>query len=152
MNRYRVYCTTDNKVEYINSLTEPTECPTDAGHSIDGSLTTLIEENIVDPAVEITDPTAQAIDATYDYKILDGQAYYRKKRAELVKLIITETITEADADYIDTKLERVQLKLSTGDWKSAKKRLLEVVVEGAFTQAMYDEYETEINSYISDHY
>jgi len=62
-------------------------------------------------------------------EILDGQLYYRRKRAELVKLIITAAITENDADFIDAKLERVQLKLNTGDWKSAKKRLLEVVVE-----------------------
>lgn len=152
MNRYRIRCVTDNKWEYVDSLTPPTVCPTDNLHLVVAESVTVVEENIIDPAVEITDPTAQAIDATYEYKILDGQAYYRKKRAELVKLIIIQSITEDDADYIDSKLERVQLKLSTGDWKSAKKRLLEVVVEGAFTQAMYNEYETEIDDYIANHY
>jgi hypothetical protein len=152
MNRYRLKCTTDNKLEYVNSLTEPTECPINASHTIDTVSITLLEEGIVDPLVEITDPTSQAIDATYDYKTLDGQAYYRKKRAELVKLILVGSITEEEADYIDTKLERVQLKLGTGDWKSASKRLLEVVVEGALTQGIYDEYETEINNYINNHY
>ena len=152
MNRYRIRCTTENKYEFVTSLTEPTECPVDSGHTIDSSLTTLVEESVTDPIAEITDPTSQAIDATYDYKTLDGQAYYRKKRAELVKLILVGSITEEEADYIDTKLERIQLKLSSGDWKSASKRLLEVVVEGALTQGIYDEYETEINNYINNHY
>lgn len=152
MNKYRIRCTTDNKWEFVNSLTEPTQCPTNASHSIDASLTTLIEVGIIDPAVEITDPTEDAIDKSYDYKELDGHAYYRKKRAELVKLILVGTITEDDADFIDVKLERVQQKINTGDWKSASKRLLEVVVEGALTQAIYDDYETEIDNYILNHY
>ena len=152
MNKYRIRCTTDNKWEFVNSLTEPTQCPTNASHSIDASLTTLIEVGIIDPAVEITDPTEDAIDKSYDYKELDGHAYYRKKRAQLVKDILLTNITEADADYIDVKLEKVSQKINTGDWKSAKKRLLETVVEGAYTQTMYDEYETEIDAYIAANY
>ena len=65
---------------------------------------------------------------------------------------LKRSIGTPEADYIDTKLERIQLKLSSGDWKSASKRLLEVVVEGALTQSIYDEYESEINNYINNHY
>ena len=108
--------------------------------------------DIVDQVLEITDATAQAIDATYDHKEIDGHAYYRKKRAELVKLILVGTITEDDADFIDVKLTNVQMKINTGDWKSAKKRLQEVTIEGAFTQAIYDEYELEISDYILNNY
>ena len=152
MNRYRIRCNTDNKFEYVNSLTEPTECPSNSAHTIDGNLTTLLEEGVIDPDVEIIDTTEQAIDISYNYKELDGHAYYRKKRAQLVKNIILGNITELDADYIDVKLERVQQKINTGDWKSAKKRLLETVVEDAYTQVLYDEYLTEIDTYIFNHY
>lgn len=152
MNNYRVYCLTENKQHTVKSLTEPTECPVSASHVINGNLTTILEVDVADPLTEITDSTEQAIDATYDYKTTDGQAYYRKKRAELVKLVLLGTITEADADFIDVKLQNVQIKVNTGDWKSAKKRLLEVVVEGALTQAIYDDYETEIDAYIAANY
>lgn len=122
MNKYRVYCTTENAQHTVKSLTEPTECPISASHVINANLTTILEVDVTDPLAEITDATEQAIDATYDYKTIDGKAYYRKKRAELVKLILLGTIIEADADFIDVKLQNVQIKINTGDWKSAKKK------------------------------
>jgi len=152
MNNYRVYCITENKQHNVVSLTEPTHCPVSAEHIINGNLTTILELDIIDPVLQRTDATAQVIDATYDHKEIDGHAYYRKKRAELVKLILVGTITEDDADFIDVKLQNVQMKINTGDWKSAKKRLQEATVEGAFTQSMYDEYLTEIDDYILNNY
>jgi len=97
-------------------------------------------------------PMLKIVDASYDKKTTDGVNYYRMKRAVLVKKIIDGDLTENDADYIDVKLERVQQKLNTGDWKSAKKRLLDVVIEGAFTQSFYDEYESDIDNYIANNY
>lgn len=152
MNKYRIYCTTENKWEYVTSLTEPSECPTDSNHTIDSNSITVVETGIIDSTAEITDSTEQTIDSTYDHKEKDGHAYYRKKRAQLVKEIVLQNITEADADFIDVKLEKVSQKINTGDWKSAKKRLLETVVEGAYTQTLYDEYEAEIDAYILANY
>jgi hypothetical protein len=43
INKYRVYCVTDTKYEEIWMEEEPTTCPIDTAHSIDGSLTTIVE-------------------------------------------------------------------------------------------------------------
>ena len=43
LNKYRIKCTTDNKYEYQWSDVEPTICPVDTGHTIDGDQTTIIE-------------------------------------------------------------------------------------------------------------
>lgn len=42
VNFYRVRCTTDNKDEYVWDTHEPTTCPTNAAHSIDSNLITII--------------------------------------------------------------------------------------------------------------
>ena len=88
----------------------------------------------------------------YEKKEKDGHNYYNQKRSELVETIITEERTEADAFEIDTKLKNVKDALLTGDWKTAKTYLSLTVVEGAYTQALKDEYDLEIQEYINANY
>lgn len=50
VHKYRVYCTTDSKYEFTWGETEPTTCPTNTGHTINTSLTTIVDtlkENLV---------------------------------------------------------------------------------------------------------
>lgn len=42
--RYRVYCETDEKYEYIWGTTEPTTCPTNTAHPITQSFTNIVEK------------------------------------------------------------------------------------------------------------
>lgn len=46
MNTYRIWCTSDEKYEYINAETEPTVCPVDSGHGIDAANIAITEEDI----------------------------------------------------------------------------------------------------------
>lgn len=40
--KYRVYCVTDNRFEYLWSESEPTKCPINTAHTIDRSKTSII--------------------------------------------------------------------------------------------------------------
>lgn len=47
--KYRVYCTTDSKYEYVWAETEPTACPVNTAHTIDTNTITIVDtrdENI----------------------------------------------------------------------------------------------------------
>lgn len=88
----------------------------------------------------------------YEIKEKDGKRYYNKKRSELVAKINNAEITSEDAFTIDTKLKNVKDSLRSGDWITAQTYLGSVVVEGAFTQVLKDEYDAEINDYITNNY
>jgi len=107
-------------------------------------------DNIVDNLVGY-DVVTQLMNA-YEHKEKDGHNYYNQKRSELVESIITAIRTEAEAFEIDTKLKNVKDALLTGDWKTAKTYLSLTVVEGAYTQALKDEYNLEIQEYIDANY
>jgi hypothetical protein len=89
---------------------------------------------------------------SYEQKEKDGHTYYNLKRSELVESIITAVRTEAEAFEIDTKLKNVKDSLISGDWKTAQTYLELTVVEGAYTQALKDEYNLEIQDYIDANY
>ena len=88
----------------------------------------------------------------YEIKEKDGKRYYNQKRSELVDKINKSEITSEDAFTIDTKLKNVKDSLRSGDWITAQTYLGNVVVEGAFTQSMKDEYNNEITDYINNNY
>ena len=88
----------------------------------------------------------------YEQKEKDGHSYYNLKRSELVESIIEGVRTEAEAFEIDLKLKNVKDALLTGDWKTAKTYLSLTVVEGAYTQALKDEFALEIQEYIDANY
>ena len=43
LNRYRIWCSTENAYVYEWAETEPTDCPNNNGHTIDTNLTTIID-------------------------------------------------------------------------------------------------------------
>lgn len=43
VNKYRVFCTTDAKFEYIWAETEPTTCPTNTTHTINSTKTSIVD-------------------------------------------------------------------------------------------------------------
>jgi hypothetical protein len=46
--KYRVYCQTDSTYEYVWNETEPTKCPENTSHTIDSTITTIVEERVQD--------------------------------------------------------------------------------------------------------
>jgi len=88
----------------------------------------------------------------YETKEKDGHRYYNRKRSELVESIILAERTSAEAFEIDQHLIRVKESLLTGDWITAKTYLALTVVEGAYTQALKDEFNLEIQTYIDEKY
>ncbi len=112
------------------------------------NTTTL--DNVIDALVGY-DVITQLMNG-YEQKEKDGHNYYNLKRSELVQSIITAVRTEAEAFEIDIKLKDVKDSLITGDWKTAQTYLGLTVVEGAYTQALKDEYNLEIQDYIDANY
>ncbi len=90
--------------------------------------------------------------ASYVQKSSDGVVYYNQKRSELVESIIQGIRTSAEAFEIDGKIKDVKDSLLTGDWITAQTYLGLTVVEGAYTQALKDEFATEIQEYIDTNY
>ena len=88
----------------------------------------------------------------YEIKEKDGKRYYNRKRSELVEKISEATITSEEAFQIDTKLKNVKDSLRSGDWITANSYLSIEAVEGAFTQALKDEFALEIGEYITNNY
>lgn len=112
------------------------------------NTTTL--DNVIDALVGY-DVVTQLMNG-YEHKEKDGHNYYNQKRSELVESIITAVRTEAEAFEIDQHLTKVKESLLSGDWKTAKTYLALTVVEGAYTQALKDEYDLEIQTYIDANY
>lgn len=70
INYYRVRCTTDNTDEYVWSTTTPTVCPTNGSHTINSSLTTILDtisDNNVVIKEELTPENSQATQGTYKF-------------------------------------------------------------------------------------
>ena len=107
-------------------------------------------DNIVDNLVGY-DVVTQLMNV-YEHREKDGHKYYNQKRSELVESIITAVRTEAEAFEIDQHLTSVKESLLTGDWKTAKTYLALTVVEGAYTQVLKDQYDLEIQEYITNNY
>lgn len=114
----------------------------------DANQTTL--DTLLDNLVGY-DVVVQLMDG-YEIKEKDGKRYYNKKRSELVAKINSAEITSEDAFVIDTKLKDVKDSLRSGDWMTAQTYLTSTVVEGAYTQALKDEYNAEITDYITNNY
>ena len=112
------------------------------------NTTTL--DNVIDALVGY-DVVTQLMNG-YEHKEKDGHNYYNQKRSELVESIILAVRTEAEAFEIDQHLTKVKESLLSGDWKTAKTYLALTVVEGAYTQALKDEYDLEIQTYIDANY
>ena len=63
-HKYRIWCTTDSKGEYVIASAVPTTCPTNGGHTVDTSSVVITESDIL-----INDGTAKDL-ILADYKQL----------------------------------------------------------------------------------
>jgi hypothetical protein len=100
---------------------------------------------------------------TYEKRTEDGQNYYDQVRGDLAIQYNAGTLSMKDANYIEvTKLSVVKSLLITGDWATAQYEVdNNVVTEGTvsktdidngFTQAMYNDIKTGIDTYVKENY
>lgn len=64
MDKYKLFCTTDNKWEEVIASSEPTKCPTNQAHSFDSDSISVINQNI-----QVNDGTPKELTLD-DYKLL----------------------------------------------------------------------------------
>jgi|TARA_Y100000310_G_scaffold328330_1_gene396309 hypothetical protein len=95
----------------------------------------------------------ERIKSEYKNHTINGILFFENKRADLRILYDEGAITLADANYIENKLAVVKQDVCSGDWLTGQYELANnVVVEGAFTQEIYDSIKNEIDNYILESY
>lgn len=147
--KYRKQSSIKNKIEsYYYNETDNILILTVQDTWTTANTTTL--DNVIDNLVGY-DVVTQLMDG-YEVKSKDGKRYYNKKRSEQVEKIHLGTITSADAFLIDTKLKSVKDSLLTGDWITSQVYLGLTTTEGAYTQDLKDEFNAEIQDYITNNY
>lgn len=85
--KYRVWCSTDSKYEYVWGETAPTTCPTNTGHTIDGAQTVIVEK----AGNEIVEVTQEP--AFKHKKLPDGNKLY--SRTEGKSFALTAGVNDA---------------------------------------------------------
>jgi len=88
----------------------------------------------------------------YDKRKADGWNLYNEQRSSIVLAIDAGLLTPEQEDFIQTKIKEVVFYLNIADWKTAEKRIIETIVEGAYTQEVKDNFTNLISTYISENY
>ena len=100
----------------------------------------------------INTPNLKAIIEPYTQRQLDGEAFYLKKLGEFVEMLTNGVITKAELKLIERKIFDAKLNLNLGEWISAKDNIIDSVVEGAYTQAIKDNFLADLQVYIVANY
>jgi hypothetical protein len=80
MNKYKIYCETDGKWEYVIASSEPTQCPIDGGHTVRAGSVSIVENDVKE------NPNGVATSLTLDeYKDLKNNSIDRRT-GELIEL------------------------------------------------------------------
>ena len=89
----------------------------------------------------------------YEFHKANGWDAYNTFRAKVVNDIYKGLITEVEAFYIEENLSPAFDQISaTGDWKTARYKLLQVTPYPPFVQPYYDMAMQIINDYITNNY
>lgn len=89
----------------------------------------------------------------YEFHKSNGWDAYNTFRAKVVNDIYKGLITEPEAFYIEENLSVAFDQISaTGDWKTARYKLLQVTPYPPFVQPYYDMAMQIINDYITNNY
>ncbi len=89
----------------------------------------------------------------YEFHKSNGWEAYNEFRAKVVNDIYKGLITEMDAFYIEENLSPAFDQISaTGDWKTARYKLMQVSPYPPFVQPYYDLAMQIINDYITNNY
>lgn len=89
---------------------------------------------------------------TYSKRKADGWDFYNRIRSNFVYLINIGQASGDDEYFIQNKMKDVKANLLSGDWVTAKKDLIAVAVEGAFTEQIKTSFLTQIQAYIEANY
>ena len=120
------------------------------------NFTTSPDEGQLDLLIAQHDSMASSIDSMKEVYRTHTQAgidYFETLRASVAVDILEETTTEADAFFIENKLDAVKSKVISGDWRTAQNEITNnVTVEGALTQELYDSIKGTIDAYVATNF
>jgi len=114
-----------------------------------------IDEAALDLIISTHDATTtskEAIIEIYKQREVDGYNYFSSVRADLVLMVMAETIDSTDAVFIEGKLKDAKAMVLSGDWLTAAHEMTLVVVEGAYTQDIHDGIKNYIDDYVTNNY
>lgn len=100
----------------------------------------------------INTPTLKSIVEPYKDRKKDGQAFYLKQLAELTEDLLAGNITKSELKQIEKKIFSAKINLNIGEWISAKDDIIDSIVEGAYTQAIKDDFLAGLQVYIVANY
>ena len=99
--KYRLFCSTDSKDEYVWNDSEPTTCPTNVAHTIDTSKTVIVQT--IDESIVKIDENVGTLGGHYKAR---GQKMIIPDNVSIGQIITnvsdTDTIIHVDQDTIDS--------------------------------------------------
>ncbi len=123
------------------------------------------EDNEAIPAIkfELTQPTGfteitdtielkSLFIGKYKQREIDGIDYFEEFRADLYLDILNGTYTDTEVFALETHLNELQLSVITGSWLTAKNKNTSLALSGIYDQAMKDEIQADIDTYVNDNY
>ncbi|NIO45018.1 MAG: hypothetical protein GTO02_16625 [Candidatus Dadabacteria bacterium] len=88
----------------------------------------------------------------YNERTKDGQEYYNSFRTDLYLDIVNGSITETDAFLLEQHIKQLSDNLMTGNWLTAQNTNQNLTLSGIYDQAMKDEIQNYIDTYITNNY
>ena len=123
------------------------------------------EDNEPIPAVkfEVTQPTGftEITDAVeikqlyikqYNVRIEDGKVYILDFTADMYIYVINGVYTDLEAFALEEHKKDLYSALSNGWWLTAQNINQNLIIDGIYDQAMKDEIQLEIDTYVSNNY
>jgi len=88
----------------------------------------------------------------YNERAQDGHNFFDDIRAQAGLDVASGTLSASDAFFIEGKLAETKTHVINGDWLTAQYYIYLVTVEGALTQAFYDNIKGYIDNYVTNNY
>jgi len=113
---------------------------------------TSLDSLMLNHELTVLDLTLRGIKDAYKKYENDGIIYFEEIRSKLVYDYKQGNKTESDIYQIENILDPVILKITRGDWMTAKNEINSIVVAPPLDQSLYDEIFNYINNYIEENY
>ena len=104
--------------------------------------------------IELTDPDIikQECLTQYSYRIDDGTAYIKSFTADRYIDVLNGVYTEVEAFALEAHIKDLYSALGNGWWLTAQNINQNLIIDGIYDQAMKDEIQLEIDTYVSNNY
>lgn len=90
--------------------------------------------------------------AKYAERELDGSNWFEEFRADLMMDIISTTYTPTEVFLLEQHLHALVVQLLEGSWMTAQNTSTNLTLSGIYDQAMKDEIQGVIDTYVTNNY